>query len=59
MEIRRRTQKERKITIIKGKAEKKLRISEKEIRKNSKRGIKKKSCLGKKIETSEIKIIVY
>lgn len=45
MEIRRRTQKERKITIIKGKAEKKLRISEKEIRKNSKRGIKKKAAL--------------
>ncbi len=59
MEIRRRTQKERKITIIKGKTEKKLRISEKEIRKNSKRRIEKKSCFGEKIETSEIKRIVY
>ncbi len=59
MEIRRRTQKERKITRIKIKAKKKLRISEKEIGKNSKRIRKKKSSLGKKIETSEIKRIVY
>lgn len=59
MEIRRRTQKERKITRIKIKAKKKLRISEKEIGKNSKRIRKKKSSLGKKIETSEIKRIIY